>query len=89
MAEAHARIHLRDYVREEDVNLAIKVMLNSFITTQKFAVARRMTRHFRKYLTYRRDNNELLLYVLRDMVRQTAYYLRVRQGGLLKICIFD
>ena len=80
MAEAHARMHLRDFVREEDVNLAIKVMLNSFITTQKFAVARTMTRHFRKYLTYRKDNNELLLFLLQDMVRQTAYYLEMRQG---------
>lgn len=65
MAEAHARMHLRDHVREEDINLAIKVMLNSFIATQKFSVARSMARHFRKYLTYRRDNNELLLYLLR------------------------
>ena len=80
MAEAHARMHLRDFVREEDVNLAIKVMLNSFITTQKFAVARTMTRHFRKYLTYRKDNNELLLFLLQDLVRQTAYYLEMRQG---------
>jgi DNA replication licensing factor MCM2 len=80
MSEAHARMHLRDYVREDDVNLAIKVMLNSFITSQKFSVARTMHRHFRKYLNYRRDNNELLLYLLQEIVRQTAYYLEVRQG---------
>ncbi len=80
MAEAHARMHLRDYVREDDVNLAIKVMLNSFITSQKFSVARTMHRHFRKYLNYRRDNNELLLFLLQEIVRQTAYYLEVRQG---------
>jgi DNA replication licensing factor MCM2 len=80
MSEAHARMHLRDYVREDDVNLAIKVMLNSFITSQKFSVARTMHRHFRKYLNYRRDNNELLLFLLQEIVRQTAYYLEVRQG---------
>lgn len=27
MAEAHARMHLRDYVREDDVDLAIQTML--------------------------------------------------------------
>lgn len=42
MAEAHAKIHLRDYVLEEDVNMAIRVMLESFINTQKFSVMRSM-----------------------------------------------
>lgn len=42
MAEAHARIHLRDYVMEDDVNMAIRVMLESFIDTQKFSVMRSM-----------------------------------------------
>ena len=42
LAEAHARIHLRDYVLEDDVNMAIRVMLESFIDTQKFSVMRSM-----------------------------------------------
>lgn len=42
MAEAHARIHLRDYVIEDDVNMAIRVMLESFIDTQKFSIMRSM-----------------------------------------------
>ena len=42
MAEAHAKIHLRDYVLEDDVNMAIRVMLESFIDTQKFSVMRSM-----------------------------------------------
>lgn len=42
MAEAHARIHLREYVHEDDVNMAIRVMLESFIDTQKFSVMRTM-----------------------------------------------
>lgn len=42
MAEAHARMHLRDYVMEDDVNMAIRVMLESFIDTQKFSVMRSM-----------------------------------------------
>lgn len=42
MAEAHARIHLRDYVIEDDVSMAIRVMLESFIDTQKFSVMRSM-----------------------------------------------
>ena len=42
MSEAHARIHLRDYVNEDDVNMAIRIMLESFISTQKFSVMRAM-----------------------------------------------
>lgn len=42
MAEANARMHLRDYVHEDDVNMAIRVMLESFIDTQKFSVMRSM-----------------------------------------------
>ena len=42
MAEAHARMHIREYVTDDDVNMAIRVMLESFIDTQKFSVMRQM-----------------------------------------------
>lgn len=42
MAEAHAKMHLRDFVLEDDVNMAIRIMLESFIDTQKFSVMRSM-----------------------------------------------
>lgn len=40
MAEAHAKMHLRDYVNDGDINMAIRVALDSFINAQKFSVAR-------------------------------------------------
>lgn len=42
MSEAHAKMHLREYVQEEDVNIAIRVMLDSFIDTQKYSVMKPM-----------------------------------------------
>lgn len=42
MSEAHARMHLRGQVNEEDVNLAIRSMLESFVETQKYSVMRAM-----------------------------------------------
>lgn len=42
MAEAHARIHLRDSVQDMDVNMAIRMMLESFIEAQKFSVMKKM-----------------------------------------------
>jgi DNA replication licensing factor MCM2 len=38
MSEAHARMHLRNYVTEDDVDMAIRVLLESFISTQKYGV---------------------------------------------------
>ncbi|XP_041048457.1 DNA replication licensing factor MCM2 [Carcharodon carcharias] len=81
MAEAHARIHLRDYVMEDDVNMAIRVMLESFIDTQKFSVMRSMRKTFSRYLTFKRDNNELLLFVLKQLVAEQATYQRNRYGA--------
>jgi MCM AAA-lid domain len=34
MSEAHARMHLRERVTTDDVNVAIRVMVESFISTQ-------------------------------------------------------
>uniref|UniRef100_A0A3B4BBU2 DNA replication licensing factor MCM2 n=1 Tax=Periophthalmus magnuspinnatus TaxID=409849 RepID=A0A3B4BBU2_9GOBI len=80
MAEAHAKMHLRDYVVEDDVNMAIRVMLESFIDTQKFSVMRSMRKTFARYLAFRRDNNELLLFILKQLVAEQAAYQRNRYG---------
>ncbi|XP_029633599.1 DNA replication licensing factor mcm2 [Octopus sinensis] len=80
MAEAHARMHLRDYVNEDDVNMAIRVMLESFINTQKFSVMRSMRKTFSQYLTFRKDNNELLLFILKQLAQDQMSFQRNRFG---------
>ncbi|XP_056292902.1 DNA replication licensing factor MCM2 [Pseudoliparis swirei] len=80
MAEAHAKMHLRAYVLEDDVNMAIRVMLESFIDTQKFSVMRSMRKTFSRYLAFRRDNNELLLFILKQLVAEQVSYQRNRYG---------
>ncbi|KGL75325.1 DNA replication licensing factor mcm2, partial [Tinamus guttatus] len=81
MAEAHARMHLRDYVVEDDVNMAIRVMLESFIDTQKFSVMRSMRKTFSRYLSFKRDNNELLLFILKQLIAEQVMYQRNRYGA--------
>lgn len=44
MSEAHARMQLRNYVSQEDVDMAIHVLLDSFISTQKFGVQKALQR---------------------------------------------
>jgi DNA replication licensing factor MCM2 len=80
LAEAHAKMHLRDFVRADDVDMAIRVTLESFISAQKTAVARNLRSHFRKYITYKRDNNELIFFLLQNLVREQANYLKIRYG---------
>jgi len=76
ISEAHARMHLREYVNESDVNMAIRVVIESFIDTQKFSVTKTMRKNFAKYLTYRRDHNELLLFLLKQLVNDQLSYLK-------------
>merc|ERR1719153_2110717 len=80
IAEAHAKMHLREFVSEDDVNMAMRVMLESFIDTQKFSVMKNMKKNFTRYLSYKRDNNELLLFILRGLASETATYMKNRYG---------
>jgi DNA replication licensing factor MCM2 len=81
MSEAHAKIHLRDSVNEVDVNMAIRVMLESFISTQKFSVMRRLQKHFDKYLTFNRDTHELLLFTLTKLMNEAVQMQLLRRNN--------
>ena len=63
IAEAHAKMHLREFVRDDDVNMAIRVMLESFIDTQKFSVMKAMKRKFARYVWFHKKvhNNFMVL----------------------------
>merc|ERR1719333_1578810 len=39
-----------------------------------------MKKTFSRYLSYKRDNNELLLFILRNLASETAVYMRNRYG---------
>lgn len=81
MAESHAKMHLRDYVRDDDVDAAIKMMLESFIVAQKFSVRRSLRRNFTKFITNGQDRVHLLLHILHEMMRKEQMYqvIRLRQ----------
>eukprot|EP00958_Prasinococcus_capsulatus_P010670 scaffold1041_cov414-Prasinococcus_capsulatus_cf.AAC.9 len=69
MSEAHARMHFRDFVTDIDVDVGIRVLLESFISTQKQVVQKALMRSFRRYLTAHKDFNELLLHALQELVK--------------------
>lgn len=76
ISEAHARMHLREYVNEDDVNMAVRIAIESFVDTQKYSITKTMRRNFAKYLTYRRDHNELLLFLLKQLIGDQLSYLK-------------
>ena len=78
MAEAHARMHLRESVGDEDLALAIRVLTESLCDAQKFTFKRQWRRLFRPYLTYRQDNNVLLLHVLHELFKSAHAYQQLR-----------
>ncbi|GJP48188.1 hypothetical protein CLOM_g7462 [Closterium sp. NIES-68] len=78
MSEAHARMHLRPFVTDDDVDTAIRVLLESFISTQKYGVQRALEKSFSRYMSHRRDLHQLLLHLLRQQLREA---LRLRDLG--------
>jgi len=57
MSEAHAKMHLRDYVRSDDIDVGINMLLESFLQSQKVSVARQLTKKFEQYKTNKTDSN--------------------------------
>jgi len=70
MSEASARMNLREYVRGDDIDLAISVTVGSFVSAQKMSIKKTLERGFRKYLSQARDHEELLAFVLGQLVKE-------------------
>ena len=68
MSEAHAKLHLREEVSSMDIDVAIELLLDSFIQSQKHSVGRQMVKKFEKYKARSMDTSTLLLYILKKCV---------------------
>ncbi|KZV78893.1 MCM-domain-containing protein [Exidia glandulosa HHB12029] len=94
MAEASAKMHLREYVRADDIDLAISVAIGSFVSAQKMSVKKTLERGFRKYMTFARDHEELLAFVLGQMVKEKvrayqAYHYEQPDHVTVKVADLD
>ncbi|EGT57247.1 CBN-MCM-2 protein [Caenorhabditis brenneri] len=81
LSEAHAKLHLRTYVNDDDCSAATRIMLESFVNTQKASIMRQMKKTFSRYLIENRSANELLLFILKQLVRQQLHYASARNHG--------
>ncbi|KAG9134675.1 hypothetical protein Leryth_001001 [Lithospermum erythrorhizon] len=89
MSEAHARMHLRQYVTQEDVDMAIRVLLESFISTQKFGVQKALQKSFRKYMTFKKDFNAIILHLLRGLVKDALQFEEIVSGSKANLTHID
>ena len=81
MSEARASMRLSEHVDSEDIDAAIAVMLSSFIGTQKLSVQKSLQKKFARYTHFHRDYDQLLLEILRGIVREMNYWDRVGAPG--------
>lgn len=79
-SEAHAKMHLRNHVTTDDVRVAIRVILESFVSTQKHVIRKSMEQVFSSYLNYNRSSTELLLNILKNMVLEEQQILQEKLG---------
>lgn len=79
MAEASAKMALREYVRADDIDLAISVAVGSFVSAQKMSIKKTLERGFRKYLTQARDHEELLSFLLGQIVKEKVRLFQVQR----------
>lgn len=80
MSEAHAKMHLREHVKAEDIDVAIKMLLESFLQSQKSSIASSLRPKLMKYLSSSSDDFELLFHILKQMAKERARYQKLVQG---------
>jgi len=73
MSEAHARMHLRQHVTQEDVDMAIRVLLDSFISTQKFGVQKALQKVLKEILCLFSNNCYSFLVAAGHVLPDAAY----------------
>ncbi|KAH8914293.1 MCM-domain-containing protein, partial [Atractiella rhizophila] len=78
LAEASAKMALREYVRSDDVNLAIQVEVGSFVNAQKTSIRKSLERGFRKYIQRSQDQEELLAFILGQLVKEKYRYHQIK-----------
>jgi len=80
MAEASAKMHLREFVRADDIDLAISVTVGSFVSAQKLSIKKTLERGFRKYLSQSKDHEEVLSFVLGQLIKEKVHMFQLRNG---------
>lgn len=79
LAQANARMELREYVSTKDVDIAIATMLECFVESQKHAIAERLRTRFSRYLVVGNDQHQLCLFLLEKEFRRAENMLSAQE----------
>ncbi|CAO1621694.1 unnamed protein product [Jaminaea pallidilutea] len=79
MAEASAKMHLREFVRSDDIDVAIRATIESFVSAQKMSVKKTLERGFRKYVRSSRDHEEVLSFILGGIIKDRMRFAHASQ----------
>merc|ERR1719446_809260 len=77
LAEASARLELRQHVLSKDLDFAISIMLESFIQSQKHAVAEELRKKFRLYIAQATPLSDQFMKLLERLFQDKAEDLRL------------
>lgn len=89
MSEAHAKLHLRDEVSIIDIDVAIELLLDSFIQSQKHSVGRQLLKKFEKYKQRTMDTSYLLLHILQKCIKnKVSPSINLIQSNYSKLTIY-
>merc|ERR1719409_775941 len=81
MAEANARIELREHVLPKDLDNAIAVMFESFSQSQKHQVAEELKQKFRRYVNQATPAADQVMNLLERVFRDRTEQLRLSRPG--------
>lgn len=81
LAEASARIELRQHVNQKDIDNAIAVMLESFIQSQKHQVSEELRRKFRRYVTQATPTADLIMSLFDRMFKEKTIQMQLARPG--------
>merc|ERR1719305_1870544 len=81
IAEAHARMELRQHVLGKDLDNAIGVVLESFIQSQKHQVAEELRQKFKRYIAKATPSSDHFMNILTKLYRDKLEQLRLSRPG--------
>jgi DNA replication licensing factor MCM2 len=79
-AQASAKMHLRNETNERDVDLAISMLLDSFLQSTKPSIAKGLETRFSYEINQKRNINSFLAHLLNRLVKRQIEYLDIIRG---------
>lgn len=85
IAEASARMHLREVVTQKDIDTAVEVVLDSFCSTQKTVVRNQLQWKFKKYLPRKEERTVSALGLIDSLMARDSTHTQEERKVSVKV----